>query len=118
MATLPRSIRDLELSSRRVFLRVDFNVPQDKATGAITNNARIVAALPTIKYALEQGASGPAGAFTLDDSPGIWVVPKPAPGIKCRRSWKYFDPASATPGFPDITPRDALAVKAWDKVAG
>jgi len=66
---------------------------------------------------LVQGAAGPAGAFTLDDSPGIWVVPKPAPGIKCRRSWKYFDPATATPGFPDITPRDALAVKAWDKVS-
>ncbi|MFN3912097.1 isoleucine--tRNA ligase [Hyphomonas sp.] len=67
---------------------------------------------------LVQGASGPAGAFTLDDSPGIWVVPKPAPGIKCRRSWKYFDPGAAVPGFPDITPRDALAVKAWDKAAG
>ena len=67
---------------------------------------------------LVQGASSPAGAFTLDDSPGIWVVPKPAPGIKCRRSWKYFDPATALPGFPDITPRDALAVKAWDKAAG
>jgi len=68
--------------------------------------------------ALVHAASGPAGAFALDDSPGIWVVPKPAPGIKCRRSWKYFDPATALPGFPDITPRDALAVKAWDKVSG
>ena len=36
---------------------MDFNVPQDKATGAITNNQRIVAALPTIRYALDQGAS-------------------------------------------------------------
>jgi len=68
--------------------------------------------------ALVHAASGPAGAFALDDSPGIWVVPKPAPGVKCRRSWKYFDPATALAGFPDITPRDALAVKAWDKVAG
>ena len=66
---------------------------------------------------LVQGASCPAGAFTLDDSPGIWVVPKMAPGVKCRRSWKYFDPATALPGFPDITPRDALAVKAWDTAA-
>ena len=68
--------------------------------------------------ALVHAASGPAGAFALDDSPGIWVVPKPAPGVKCRHSWKYFDPATALTGFPDITPRDALAVKAWDKVAG
>lgn len=52
-----KSIRDLQLAGKRVLMRVDFNVPQDKATGAITNNARIVAALPTIKYALEQGAS-------------------------------------------------------------
>ncbi len=56
---MPRfqSIRDLDLAGKRVLMRVDFNVPQDKATGAITNNQRITAALPTIKYALEQGAS-------------------------------------------------------------
>ncbi len=52
-----KTIRDLSLAGKRVFIRVDFNVPQDKATGAITNNQRIVAALPTIKHALEQGAS-------------------------------------------------------------
>ena len=52
-----KSIRDLALAGKRVLLRVDFNVPQDKATGAITNNQRIVAALPTINYALAQGAS-------------------------------------------------------------
>ena len=52
-----KSIRDLNLAGKRVLIRVDFNVPQDKATGAITNNQRIVAALPTIRYALEQGAS-------------------------------------------------------------
>ena len=52
-----KSIRDLSLAGQRVLIRVDFNVPQDKATGAITNNQRIAAALPTIKFALEQGAS-------------------------------------------------------------
>ncbi len=52
-----KSIRDLDLAGKRVFIRVDFNVPQDKATGAITNNARIAAALPTINYALEKGAA-------------------------------------------------------------
>jgi len=52
-----KSIRDLPLAGQRVLMRVDFNVPQDKATGAITNNQRIVAALPTIRYALEQGAA-------------------------------------------------------------
>ena len=52
-----KTIRDLDLKGKRVLMRVDFNVPQDKATGAITNNQRIAAALPTIKYALDQGAS-------------------------------------------------------------
>jgi phosphoglycerate kinase len=52
-----KSIRDLSLAGKCVLMRVDFNVPQDKVTGAITNNQRIVAALPAIKYALGQGAS-------------------------------------------------------------
>lgn len=52
-----KTIRDFDLAGKRVLMRVDFNVPQDKNTGAITNNQRIAAALPTIKYALEKGAS-------------------------------------------------------------
>jgi phosphoglycerate kinase len=52
-----KSIRELDLAGKRVLMRVDFNVPQDKASGAITNNQRIVAALPTIEHALAQGAS-------------------------------------------------------------
>jgi phosphoglycerate kinase len=52
-----KTIRDLDLAGKRVLIRVDFNVPQDKVTGAITNNQRIVAALPTVRYALEKGAS-------------------------------------------------------------
>jgi len=52
-----KTIRDLDLAGKRVLMRVDFNVPQDKTTGAITNNQRIAAALPTIRYALEKGAS-------------------------------------------------------------
>jgi phosphoglycerate kinase len=52
-----KSIRDLSLAGKRVLMRVDFNVPQDKATGAITNTQRIAAALPSIRFALEKGAS-------------------------------------------------------------
>ena len=51
------SIDRLDLAGKRVLMRVDFNVPQDKKTGAITNPARIVAALPTIQHALERGAA-------------------------------------------------------------
>jgi phosphoglycerate kinase len=52
-----KTIRDIDVSGKRVLIRVDFNVPQDKTTGAITNPQRIVAALPTINYALDHGAS-------------------------------------------------------------
>jgi phosphoglycerate kinase len=52
-----KTIRDIDVAGKRVLMRVDFNVPQDKVTGAITNPQRIVAALPTIQYALERGAS-------------------------------------------------------------
>jgi len=50
-------IEDLDLRGKRALIRVDFNVPQDKVTGAITNTKRIEAALPTIKYALDKGAA-------------------------------------------------------------
>merc|ERR1719492_88944 len=50
------SIDALNLDGKRIFMRCDFNVPQDKKSGAITNNARIVAAVPSIKYCLDNGA--------------------------------------------------------------
>lgn len=51
-----RSIDELELAGQRVFIRVDFNVPIDKKTGKISDDERIVAALPSIRHAVEAGA--------------------------------------------------------------
>jgi phosphoglycerate kinase len=50
------TITDLELSQKRVFIRVDFNVPLKKGTGQITDDTRIKEAIPTIKHAVEAGA--------------------------------------------------------------
>ena len=57
--------------------------------------------------------SGPApeDAFRLPDEESVAALPGKAEGIKCARSWKYFDPATADPDFPDVTPRDAAAIR-------
>ena len=52
-----KTILDVDVAGRKVLLRCDFNVPQDKETGAITSDKRIVAALPTIRYLLEKKAA-------------------------------------------------------------
>eukprot|EP00871_Galdieria_phlegrea_P001525 jgi/Galph1/2373/GphlegSOOS_G1049.1 len=53
---MKRGITSVDFGGKRVVCRVDFNVPLDKQTGAITNGQRIDAAIPTIEYILEKGA--------------------------------------------------------------
>ena len=51
-----KTVRDIDVTGKRVLVRCDFNVPLDKETGKITDNRRIRAAIPTIKYLLEHNA--------------------------------------------------------------
>ncbi|HYA06197.1 MAG TPA: class I tRNA ligase family protein, partial [Xanthobacteraceae bacterium] len=57
---------------------------------------------------------GPAEAFRLPDVPGVAVVPQRAQGRKCARSWKILPAVGLDPQFPDVTPRDAQALREWD----
>ena len=57
---------------------------------------------------------GPADAFRLPDVAGVAVKPNLAEGVKCARSWKVLTTIGADPQFPDVSPRDAQALREWE----
>jgi isoleucyl-tRNA synthetase len=58
---------------------------------------------------------GPEAAFRLDEVKGVAVVPARAEGRKCARSWKVTPEVGSDPDYPDVTPRDAAALREWDR---
>ena len=54
------------------------------------------------------------GAFSLPDVPGVAVIPNRAEGTKCARSWKILTNIGADPEYPDVSPRDAKALREWE----
>jgi isoleucyl-tRNA synthetase len=77
-------------------------VDVDLAETSITSGATLVE------------GEGPAEAFRLDDVKGVAVVPNRAEGTKCARSWKISAAVGSDPEYPDVTPRDAQALREWD----
>ncbi|HEY6833999.1 MAG TPA: isoleucine--tRNA ligase, partial [Pseudolabrys sp.] len=57
---------------------------------------------------------GPADAFRLPDVAGVAVVSGLAEGTKCARSWKILTSIGEDPEYPDVSPRDAQALREWD----
>jgi isoleucyl-tRNA synthetase len=57
---------------------------------------------------------GPANAFRLPDVQGVAVVTNLAEGTKCARSWKILVTVGADPQYPEVSPRDAKALREWD----
>ena len=71
----------------------------DLAEVCITSAITIVTTMP------------PADAFTLSDVPGVGVVFRAAPGRKCARSWRITEDVGSDPAYPDLSQRDAAAVR-------
>lgn len=59
---------------------------------------------------------GPAEAFRLEDVKSVAVVPRLAQGRKCARSWKVTPDVGTDHDYPDVTPRDAAALREWDQL--
>ncbi len=57
---------------------------------------------------------GPKDAFRLDEVAGVAVEFRPAEGRKCARSWKILPSVGSDTDYPDVTPRDAKALREWD----
>jgi isoleucyl-tRNA synthetase len=57
---------------------------------------------------------GPPGAFRLDDVAGVAVEVRLAQGRKCARSWKILASVGSDPAYPDVSPRDAQALREWE----
>ncbi|MEP9366469.1 isoleucine--tRNA ligase [Xanthobacter sp. VNH20] len=91
----------------------------EAAPQVFVTNADLAAALEGVDLAevcITSGASlvlsePPAGAFVLEEVPGVAVVPALAQGRKCARSWKVLEEVGSDPDYPDVTLRDARALR-------
>jgi isoleucyl-tRNA synthetase len=85
-------------------------VEMDDAAIGLLNNTDLAEICITSGATLEVGA-GPDGAFRLDDLKSVAVVSHPATGQKCARSWRYTSDVGSDSAFPDVSARDAAALR-------
>ena len=93
-----RTVRDIQLKGKRVVMRVDFNVPMKD--GKVQDDTRIVAAIPTIKYILEQGAKSLVLMSHLGDPKKDMKKAKE----KAEKDGKTFDEAKYIAGKHRMAP--------------
>jgi isoleucyl-tRNA synthetase len=86
------------VSDKKIF---DTLFDVDLAEVCITSNAMVTNEDPA------------AGAFRLNEVQGVAVVVEKAVGIKCARSWKILPTVGEDPEYPDVSPRDAQALREW-----
>jgi len=84
----------------------------DAALAALLGTVDFADVCITSDIVVKQG-NGPADAFRLEDVPGVAVEPVRAEGRKCARSWRISPLVGSDPAFPDVTPRDAEALREW-----
>jgi isoleucyl-tRNA synthetase len=89
----------------------------DKATFAILADVDL-AEIGITSNAMLTNDAAPADAFKLNDVPNVAVVIEKAVGTKCARSWKILPTVGSDPEYPDVSPRDAAALREWTSLGG
>jgi len=84
----------------------------DKAILATLFDVDLAEVCITSNYEVQEGEA-PSGAFRLDGVPGVGVVVERAVGTKCARSWKILPSVGEDAEYPDVSPRDAAALREW-----
>jgi len=90
---------------------------EDAATLRLLGEVDFAAVCLTSAIEIKAGKA-PEGAFTLGDVPGVGVVPALAKGKKCARSWRISEDVGSDPDYPDLSPRDARAVRELERRKG
>ena len=93
---------EIYIEDAAVFKTLSSLDQQDLADICITSDVQLI------------NEAAPKGAFALDDVTGVGVVPAPAKGTKCARSWRITNDVGSDPRYPELSARDAAAVAEFD----